>query len=106
MELSGDSSCSNKGECYLTTIPKRKLQRVLAGNKILDDELSLFVGHSSTARVFHGDINAGQGIARFPVQDDPFNGSGCTFLSLFVPPGNGLTVNRARADYEDHTYYG
>ena len=22
MELSGDSSCSNKGECYLTTIPK------------------------------------------------------------------------------------
>ena len=21
MELSGDSSCSNKGECYLTTIP-------------------------------------------------------------------------------------
>ena len=23
MELSGDSSCSNKGECYLTTIPKR-----------------------------------------------------------------------------------
>ena len=22
MELSGDSSCSNKGECYLTTIPR------------------------------------------------------------------------------------
>ena len=25
MELSGDSSCSNKGECYLTTIPKIRL---------------------------------------------------------------------------------
>ena len=27
MELSGDSSCSNKGECYLTTIPYRPHKR-------------------------------------------------------------------------------
>ena len=36
MELSGDSSCSNKGECYLTTIPKLVQDGVLE----LDDDIN------------------------------------------------------------------
>ena len=40
MELSGDSSCSNKGECYLTTIPKPFFYRTQSG---LDPRLKRLV---------------------------------------------------------------
>ena len=39
MELSGDSSCSNKGECYLTTIPKLNELRSAFDRMAAADEL-------------------------------------------------------------------